>query len=116
MHEYWPQAVNNTAQLTGNIHIFILGLSALWQVFDCPVAWTVPFTPPGCCCRVNRGKTCMLTTLMILISLAFMAFLTHRWLGLTAMIQSENRQKRMTQHLDWQSPQNGPRRTRKLSR
>jgi len=58
----------------------------------------------------------MLTTLMIMISLAFMAFLTHRWLEITATLQSENRHKRMTQHLDWQAPQNGPRRSRKLSR
>jgi hypothetical protein len=45
----------------------------------------------------------MLTTVMILISLGFMAFLSHRWLGMTAEMQSSLRQKRMLEHLDWQS-------------
>jgi hypothetical protein len=46
----------------------------------------------------------MLSTVMILISLGFMAFLSHRWLGLTADIQADLRQKRLVQHLDWQAP------------
>ncbi|MGI1663161.1 hypothetical protein ACRDNQ_13030 [Palleronia sp. KMU-117] len=45
----------------------------------------------------------MLTTVMILISLGFMAYLSHRWLGMTAEMQSSLRQKRMLEHLDWQN-------------
>jgi hypothetical protein len=56
----------------------------------------------------------MLSTVMILISLAFMAFLSHRWIGMTAEIQSDLRQKRMLQHLDWQTP--APSRRRPMKR
>jgi hypothetical protein len=62
------------------------------------------------------GDPDMLNILLIAICLVLMTYLSHHWLGLTAEMQSENRHKRLTKHLDWQAPQTNPRRTGKLSR
>ena len=58
----------------------------------------------------------MLSSMMIMISLGFMAFLSRRWLVLTEQMQADMRHKRMRQHIDWQGPDAGVTRNRKLAR
>lgn len=58
----------------------------------------------------------MLSMMMIVISLGFMAFLSRRWLVLTEQMQADMRHKRMRQHIDWQGPGTGVSRNRKAAR
>jgi hypothetical protein len=58
----------------------------------------------------------MLSSMLIMISLGFMAFLSRRWLVLTEEMQADMRHRRMRQHIDWQAPDAGRPRSRKLAR
>jgi hypothetical protein len=60
----------------------------------------------------------MLEFLLIVICVSLMSYLAYYWVGLTVSMTSETRQKRLNEHLDWQSPRKkkAPRRKQGLIR
>ncbi len=50
----------------------------------------------------------MLNSLLLILCMTYMAFLSHRWLGVTATMQETNRQKRLLNLLDWHEKPEAP--------